>query len=191
MADTFTIDVPVAGAYVCTLITEQPHDWAFPIGSAEYPPEQWYCATRHDPTGALNNGYRHTGIDINLDLSPWGDIERTLGLGVYAVADGVVTHVSQNWYGPPMIVIRHEHEGEPLYTRYAHIVPVVTVGDKVTPGKFLGLFADWATGDHLHLDMTRTPYTREWFTGGMLDPIDVLKAHLPQDKVDAMCKKGG
>ena len=177
--------------YYCRLVTEPyPDAWAFPVGDTEYPPEAWYCATWHDPTGELNNGYRHTGIDINLDLSPYGDIERKLGLSIYAIAAGKVTRVSQNWYGVPMIVIQHEHDGQPLYTRYAHIIPKVKMGDMVTAGQELGLFADWKTGDHLHFDMTLTPNTTAWFTPGMLDPVDVLKMHLPPERVDAMCKKG-
>jgi len=176
--------------YACTLAAE-PDAWAFPVGEQGYPPERWYCATWHDPTGKLNkNGYEHTGIDLNLDISPRGDIERLLGLSVYALAFGLVTFVTQNWYGVPMVVIRHEHEGAPLYTRYAHIIPAVKLGDTVHAGDKLGAFADWRTGDHLHLDMSRTAYTTKFFTPGMLGPLPVLRAHLDPERVAAMVARG-
>ena len=66
--------------------------WHFPVGTDKYPPEMWYVAVVHDtsPQGVLNPGYGgpHTGIDLNVDVRPWGDIDR--GLPVWAVADGVV-----------------------------------------------------------------------------------------------------
>jgi len=187
-----TLDLVLNGQrYTCTL-AEKPAEpvWSFPVGNGQYPPEMWYAATLHDPTGALNNGYKHTGIDLNLDQTPYGDIERRLGLSVYAIADGLVTWVSQDWYGVPMIVVRHEHDAEPLWVRYAHIIPVVLRDQPVKSGQALGSFADWRTGDHLHFDMTRTAYTTAWFTPGMMDPVDVLKMHLDPARVDAMMKKG-
>jgi murein DD-endopeptidase MepM/ murein hydrolase activator NlpD len=77
-----------------------------------------------------------------------------------------------------MVVVRHAPD---LWTRYAHITPVVRVGEHVEPGDKLGAFADWRTGDHLHLDMRSRAYTREWLSGdGWLNPIDVL-----MDRMDA------
>ena len=169
--------------------------WAFPVGNGQYIPERWYAATVHDLTGALNNGYKHTGIDLNLD-GPYGDSERTLGLSVYAVADGVVTYVTNAWSGVPMIIIRHEHDGQPIFFRYAHIVPVVMLDQTVKAGLALGSFADWGSsikkGDHLHLDCALDKFDRQWLTPTIrwLDPVDVLKQHLPPERVDAMCKKG-
>jgi murein DD-endopeptidase MepM/ murein hydrolase activator NlpD len=185
---TITIDGQM---WSCRPIDALSGDWAFPVGNDVYPPERWYVATWHDPTGVRNGGYKHTGIDINLDVSPWGDIERTLGLSVWALAPGTVYSVVQDWYGVPMTVIEHTHEGQPLYVRYAHIVPVLKVGEAVAAGERLGTFANWRTGDHLHLDMTRTPYTTAWFTTGMMDPLPVLKAHLDPTRVEAMCARGG
>jgi len=175
--------------------TEEPDAWAFPVGEGQYPPEKWYAATVHDPTGAKNNGYKHTGIDLNLDMSPWGDIERTLGLAAYAVADDVVSYVTDNWSGVPMLVIRHEHAGAPLWVRYAHIVPTVMVGQVVKAGQTLGGFADYKlgdTGDHLHFDMALDPFTREWLTPSIywVDPVSVLKVHLDLARVDAMLMRG-
>jgi len=189
---TITVSMVYEGKTFSGKLTQEPEPdaWAFPVGEQGYPPERWYCATWHDPTGALNNGYPHTGVDLNLDVSPHGDIERLLGLSVYALAFGLVTFVTQNWYGVPMVVIRHEHEGAPLYVRYAHIVPAVKLGDVVHAGDKLGAFADWRTGDHLHLDMSRTAYTTEWFTPGMLGPLPVLRAHLDPERVAAMVARG-
>lgn len=164
-------------------------EWAFPVGEQGYPVERWYVASFHDPTGVKNGGYKHTGVDINLAMYEFGDVERRLGLGVFALTRGLVTFVTEDWYGAPMIVIRHRHEGEPLFVRYAHIIPAVKIGDVVNAGNTLGAFADWRTGDHLHLDMSRTPYTVEWFTDGMLDPIPILKAHLDPARVNAMVAK--
>jgi lysozyme len=172
----------------------QPAQWAFPIGNAEYPPEAWYAASLHDPTGALNNGYKHTGLDLNLDKAPWGDVERILGLAIYAIADGVVTYLTDAWSGVPMIVIKHEHNGAPLWTRYAHILPTVTFGETVKAGQTIGAFANYtqgAGGDHLHFDMATDEFTREWLTADInwIDPVPVLKVHLNPNIVDEMLKR--
>ena len=192
--DAVTIDVVWGGArYICAPAdAPAPDAWAFPVGDATYPPERWYCATWHDLTGALNGGYRHTGLDINLDVAPWGDIERMLGLQVYALAHGVVTY-SGEWSGNGVCVIEHLHNGAPLWVRYAHIVPTVRAGDMVQPGQTLGPFDNWRTGDHLHLDMALDRFAREWLATGIrwVDPIPVLKAHLDPVRVDAMLRRGG
>ena len=175
--------------------TEQ--QWSFPVGNDQYPPEIWYAAVVHDLTGAKNNGYKHTGIDLNLDDPPYGDIERHKGLAVYAIADGQVTFVDESWSGVPMIVIRHEHEGKPLWVRYAHIVPTVILSQYVKAGQTLGGFADWGhsptKGDHLHFDMATEPFTTEWLNKqrviNWVNPVDILKQHLDPARVDAMLKK--
>lgn len=174
---------------------QPPPVWAFPVGNAEYPPEAWYAASLHDPTGVLNDGYKHTGLDLNLDKAPWGDVERILGLAVYAIADGVVTYLTDNWSGVPMIVVKHEHNGVPLWTRYAHILPTVTLGETITAGQTIGAFANYTQGtggDHLHFDMATDEFTREWLTTDInwIDPVPVLKTHLNPSTVDEMLKRG-
>ena len=169
--------------------------WSFPVGDDEYPPEKWYAATVHDMTGALNNGYKHTGIDLNLAMFEYGDVERRLGLSVYSISDGIVTYVTENWSGVPMIVIEYEHGGLPLWVRYAHIIPRVRRGDRVVSGQELGLFANWkgnGGGDHLHVDCALSEFTREWLTPTVkwIDIADVLKSHLDHGVVQAMVKKG-
>ena len=167
--------------------------WGFPVGEGDYPPEAWYCATWHDPTGVRNGGYQHTGIDLNLDCAERGDVERRLGLSIYSLAAGVVDYITSDWSGVPMLVIRHEYEGAPLWVRYAHLVPVVTLGEAVLPRTKLGGFANWRTGDHLHLDAALDRFTREWLTPGIrwVDPVPVLKTRLDAGRVDAMLRRGG
>ena len=185
MLDAFHITVNGEGPYYCQLVTDKPEaEWAFPVGNGQYIPERWYSAQQHSAT--------HTGIDLNLDVSPRGDIERILGLSVYAVADGVVTYVTDAWSGVPMIVIRHTHDGQPIWFRYAHIVPVVMLGQSVKAGQSLGPFANWKTGDHLHFDCALDEFNREWLDTSIrwVDPVPVLKAHLPPERVDAMIARG-
>jgi len=76
---------------------ELPPPWLPPVGlpvPEEYPkgkvykPGQYYCATLHDLTGKANGGYKHTGVDLNLAISPYGDVDR--GQPVFAVADGEI-----------------------------------------------------------------------------------------------------
>ncbi len=169
-------------ATLCNLWSAQnqrPTSWAFPVDVTRYPPRQWYVAQGHNPAV-------HTGIDINLEIGGRGDIERHLGLSVYALADGVVHYVTDNWSGVGMVVVCH---GVHFYARYAHITPVVQVGDAVKPGDKLGAFADWRTGDHLHLDMRNRAYTREWLSGdGWLNPVAVLKQNLTPTDVDALVR---
>lgn len=187
------LDLTLNGTrYTCTPVTDAtPDAWAFPVGEQGYPPERWYVAMFHGPSDAYQSGF-HTGIDINLDLYERGDVERRLGLSVYAVASGVIEYVTQSWSGVPMLVMRTEHDGAPLWIRYAHIIPAVKTGDAVQAGDKLGAFADWATGDHLHFDMALDAYDREWCTPSIrwLDPVGVLKAHLDPARVDAMLEKG-
>ena len=183
--------------YVCTVVTEpQPESWAFPVGGKQYPPETWYASVVHSMDGRLNNPrYAHTGIDLNLDKHERGDVERRLGLSVYAVADGVVSYITNSWSGVPMLVLNVMHDGEPLWIRYAHIIPCVMHNEVVHAGQALGGFADWVLndgGDHLHFDMCLDAIDHDWLTAKRwLDPVDVLKMHLDPLRVDAMLRKGG
>ena len=180
--------------FICRPQEEEPQPWHFPVGEGDYPPSMWYCATWHDMSGALNNGYRHTGIDLNLDVAPWGDIERTLELSAFAIAEGVVTYATPNWSGVPMAVMRHAHAGAWLWVRYAHITGALpAVGEVVESGQRLGRFADWPyKGDHLHLDMALDEFTREWMDPAIRwrNPVPILKAHLDPELVDAMLRRG-
>ena len=179
-------DLTINGVHFICRPQEEPTQaaWHFPVGEGEYPPEKWYCAQGHGP--------QHTGLDLNLDVSPWGDVERVLGLSVYALTDGYLTYSTLDWSGVGMVVIRHEHEGAPLWVRYAHVLCYLPPDWKVTAGEDLGAFADWSAGDHLHIDMALDPFTREWLDPNIRwrNPVPILKAHLDPAIVDAMLRRG-
>ena len=159
--------------------------WMLPVGTEEYPPDRWYVAQFHTPS-------EHTGIDINLDKAPWGDVER--GFPIWAIADGVVIQVgySSGWLG--VVVVEHQHQGKPLFVRYAHLEEELAVdeGDEVVAGDLLGRLGDWRTGDHLHFDMAGERFVwSEWLTNRQwLDPMSVLKAHIDPSFVEAMARRG-
>jgi len=190
-------DALVAVAEELQALVESAPDWRFPVGTEEFPPEAWYVAVWHDLTGAKNSGYKHSGIDINLDRWPWGDVER--GAPVFAVADGVVRAKgsSSGWLG--VVVLEVAHRGLQLQVRYAHLDPAsigVRVGDVVTPGQELGQLGDWRGGDggdHLHFDMAWSYFGWDWWLTpkiNWLDPLPVLREHLGESGVAMMCGKG-
>jgi len=173
--------------------------WVFPVGDDEFPTADWYCACWHSLDGSLNDGYGHTGIDLNVDRYPWGDVDR--GRPVWAVADGIVyaAHYSTNYLGG--IVIRSEHEGDALYIRYWHLedndafrahVP----GQHIAAGQLVGNIGNYllgAGGDHLHFDMALDPFEPHWwFTRHEIrwvDPVPVLRTHLNSDLVEEMLRR--
>jgi murein DD-endopeptidase MepM/ murein hydrolase activator NlpD len=174
---------------------ELPERWAFPVND----PANWYVAVFHDESGRRNNGYRHTGIDINLDKKPHGDVDR--GQPIYSVCPGIVhaIHYSRSYLGG--VVVKAEHEGKPLYIRYWHLANDTTFSDlaqwqTVGPGQLLGHIGNYRlgdTGDHLHFDMRTLPfYAHWWFTrhaSGWVDPVPILKAHLDPVLVNEMLRK--
>jgi len=175
--------------------------WAFPVGTEKYPAEAWYCATVHDPSGRANNGYGHTGIDLNVDRWPWGDVDR--GQPVRAVADGIIQAVSYSSRYLGSVILEVEHNGGLLYWRYWHLMndelfqsleplQAVRAGDVLG---YIGNYTLGAGGDHLHLDCaTRLFGPHWWFTRHAdvewIDPVPVLMAHLDQKRVDKMLAKG-
>lgn len=164
--------------------------WVAPVENSA----DWYCAVWHDQTGAKNNGYKHTGIDLNLDRAPYGDVER--GFPVLSIGHGTIhaTGYSGGWLG--VCVVRYEWQGAPLYVRYAHLDSIPhKIGGDVAPGDVIGKIANWQGGDggdHLHLDMNTAPFTwSAWLTGpGWIDPVPVLCGMLGDAAVDAMLKRG-
>lgn len=188
-----TVCIEASGAFSIEILSAgnaPSSDWVFPVND----PETWYCAVWHDLTGRKNGGYRHTGIDLNLDKSPWGDVDR--GQPVFAVAAGTVTASasSSGWLG--VVQIRHEHRGAPLYVRYAHLERLaVTVGDIVRPGQLLGFIGNWTGGDggdHLHFDAATDPfYWGAWLQSSInwVDPVEILREHLDGDTITAMLSR--
>jgi murein DD-endopeptidase MepM/ murein hydrolase activator NlpD len=181
-------------------IAGAPSPWSYPVGDERWPTERWYAATLHDTTGRLNDGYAHTGIDLNMWKAPWGDVDR--GKPVFAVADGVVDDkgYSTSYLGSVILLV--EHLGQPLYVRYWHLendaaFDFLQVGERVNSGELIGRIGNYtlgAGGDHLHLDMALDPFGPHWwFTRHpavrWVDPVPILKAHLDADKVDAMLRR--
>jgi murein DD-endopeptidase MepM/ murein hydrolase activator NlpD len=173
-------------------IPPQPQAWHFPVGSDEYPIEQWYIATFHDLTGKANNGYKHSGIDYNIETYPRGDIDR--GQPVFAVADG---QVYGTWYSErnlASVVIQVTHQDAPLYVRYWHLAQDDTFlnlrpGIKVECGQTLGHLGDYKRGgDHLHFDMALDAFHPGcWLIPAVrwVDPVTVLEHHLDPKVVEA------
>jgi hypothetical protein len=166
--------------------------WVPPVGEGEYPTEMWYAATLHDLSGTkpqpLGSPRKHTGLDLNLAFAERGDVERRLGLSVHAMAAGEVTYVTEDWNGAGMVVVRHVGPEGPEWWRYAHLVPAVQVGATVQAGQVLGPFADWKSGDHLHLDGADAAIEREWLTLGVpwFDPAERLQERLGPGVVEGM-----
>jgi murein DD-endopeptidase MepM/ murein hydrolase activator NlpD len=170
-----------------------PEAWMFPVGTDEFPPKTWYCAQYHTYPNPPPGVYNHTGIDLNLDISPWGDIDR--GQPVFSIANGTVHDrgYSDGWVG--VVVIRVTHDGAPMWFRYAHLDSAsITVqpGDPVTAGQHLGDIGDYTRGaaaDHLHFDCAIDPFGWPYYRTAWirwLDPVPILKAHLDPATIDAM-----
>lgn len=175
-----------------------PSVWYFPVGTVEYPPAKWYAATVHDLTGKKNGGYRHTGIDYNLDISPWGDVDR--GMPVRAVADGEVYGVWFSQKNLASVVLEVQHEGASLFVRYWHLARDETFlalrpGQRVVAGQQIGALGAYLRGDHLHFDMALDAFhPGVWFTSApgtrWVDPVPILKAHLGEEEVEASLARG-
>lgn len=174
-------------------------DWVLPVGTALYPALSWGVrgythdlrTTNENPNRRNGQPWPHSGYDINLDVPPYGDIER--GMPVCAIAAGVVHYVTDAWSGVGMCVIRHEHEGAPVWFRYAHITVQVQAGQTVEAGQVLGVIADYPNeGDHLHFDAALDAFTREWVTPEIRwrDPAPILRAHIDPALVDGMLRVG-
>jgi murein DD-endopeptidase MepM/ murein hydrolase activator NlpD len=150
-------------------------------------------------TGQRNNGYAHTGIDLNVDQYPWGDVDR--GQPVFAIAPGRVYAIgySQSYLGS--VVIEIEHGGVLHWVRYWHLdegFPQLHVHEHIMSGTYIGAIGNYQLGrggDHLHLDMALDPFGPHWwFTNHRdvrwVDPVPVLRARLDSATIDAMLEKG-
>jgi len=161
----------------------------FPLDMSKYPPRAWYVPD------SVNYSAAHPAIDINLDIAPWGDVER--GHPVTAVSAGDVHYWTDDWGGIGMMVVKHRVNGRDWWVQYAHITRSGLVeGSHVDSGQALGGIADWTGGDggdHLHFGVSSTPVQREYLThDGWVDPVAWLKEELGLDPVlvDAMVRKG-
>ena len=182
-------------AYFETL--DKPPSWQFPVGSDEYPIEKWYIASVHDLTGVKNNGYKHSGIDYNVEVLPRGDIDR--GQPVFAIAAGTIYGTWHTERNLASVVIKVYHDNVPLYVRYWHLAQDDTFlnlrpGLEIGVGQCLGHLGSYAPGgDHLHFDMALDAFHPGcWLVSGVrwIDPVPVLKAHLDPNIVDASLRIG-
>jgi len=189
-------DVSARSAQLVTLAEKLGRDvgamWAFPVGTDEYPPAAWYVATVHDEGGRRNNGYGHTGIDLNVDRWPWGDVDR--GQPVFAVADGVVRAVDYSSRYLGSVVIEVEHDGGLLYWRYWHLANdeafrALAEWQAVRAGDCLGLLGNYtlgAGGDHLHLDCALDNFGAHWWFTRHPDVRFAVDTMMPNTVLDVI-----
>ena len=125
-----------------------------------------YGTRVHPVTGVEK---KHTGIDI-------GGEHHT---NILAVADGEVVFSGVQTAFGNCIEIKHEINGQTIYTFYAHMSKLdVKVGDKVEQGQVIGLEGGdpqldpnpgYSTGHHLHFEVrTKSGY------GNDVDPNDYI-----------------
>jgi hypothetical protein len=101
------------------------------------------------------------------------------------------------------VVLKVEHNGDPLYFRYWHLMndgtfQALESGQLVRAGQCLGHLGNYqlgAGGDHLHLDCAPQLFEPHWwFTRhpavNWVDPVPILKAHLDPGIIDAMMTTG-
>ena len=166
--------------------------WHMPVGT----PEAWYCATEHnlsyDPEVNQNRLggelYSHTGIDLNLDRPPYGDVDR--GEPTFSISDATVTSIYYStknllavvyeikWAAPEQ-VLRWDRNignrqivsgsetvrpGDTIFVRHWHLsndgyTARWAIGDRLAAGDVVGYLGDYPNGgDHLHFDMALDPF---------------------------------
>jgi murein DD-endopeptidase MepM/ murein hydrolase activator NlpD len=146
--------------------------FALPV---EGPASDWYLATRHSA--------KHSGIDVNLNRKPWGDVD--LGAPVMSTCNGLVVFAGQakgrKWGN--LVVTLSVWQSHLIFWRYAHLrechvdlSQVISIGTEVgTIGKGYG--EQYAA--HLHLDAWAGAMIapESWLSVGVawLDPIEVWK----------------
>lgn len=167
--------------------------WQSPVGDDTYPSAAWYVAVVHDLTGKANNGYRHTGVDLNLARQPFGDVDR--GQPVFCVADGRVYRAAHadNYLGCVIVEVAVDQplntrawtwrngapESEPvrlefgasLFVRYWHLenddaLRSLEADRPVAKGQCLGHIGNYKLGDggdHCHFDMALDPFEPTWW----------------------------
>ena len=130
-------------------LPENPQNFILPI-KGKYQITSDYGTRTHPITGEVK---KHTGIDL-------GGEHRT---EIYAVADGEVVFAGvQNAFGN-CIEIKHEIDGEIIYSFYAHLSRIdVKVGQEIKQEEVIGLEGGdpntdpnpgSSTGHHLHFEL--------------------------------------
>ena len=134
-------------------------------------------------------GY-HTGADLNLPGTPQADKDAP----IYAVADGVVSHVGFHGGWGNIVVIEHpealirlpdgRQERRSVYSRYGHTQKniLVTKGQTVSRGQhiaFVGAPENALTAWHLHFDV------------GYSDKFKLIPQHWPDMRRIRQLQKAG
>ncbi len=125
------------------------------------------------------------------------------GTRCFAVADGEIVFVgSRGDYGK-VIILKFTHRGRTLFAAYAHLsMPVVTTGDHVAAGTWLGLTGNTGNAEsmagedhHLHFEIRTIAHPGHGLEG-RIDPRDVfgvvpLKATYSDSRPAMRLKAGG
>lgn len=101
-------------------------------------------------------GTAHMGVDVS---------SSNKSITVYPIATGVVSAKYYDSAGALVLKIRHNYNGQILYSTYAHLRSwYVSIGNTVSPDTPLGQMGSTgnSTGPHLHLEIT----TCDWKSAG-------------------------
>ncbi|MFC4608330.1 M23 family metallopeptidase [Streptomyces maoxianensis] len=121
-----------------------------------------YVTTGYKTGGSLWSSGSHSGVDFHA------------ASGTSVVAVGAGTVVEAGWggsYGNNIVIKMNDGS----YTQYGHLSSIgVSVGQRVTPGKQIGLSGSTGntTGAHLHFEARTSP---EY--GSDINPVAYLRAH--------------
>lgn len=111
-----------------------------------------------------------SSVHMGLDFTPGN------GTPIFAIADGVVAeHIEGGGFGN-YVVIRHEIDGQVVYSGYAHMQygsSPLAVGQQILVGDFVGLVGSTgiSTGAHLHFNIAIGDM------GNYVDPFTFLKRY--------------
>ena len=142
---------PIVTYSISKAIANSENDFLLPLNESYTITSEF--GTRIDPiTGEETK--MHYGIDL----------ASKEGAQVLAIANGTVTYAGENSGYGYCIEIKHEVNGEVIYSFYAHLKQInVQVGDNVTQGQIIALEGGKAgeagsgtsTGVHLHLEIRK------------------------------------
>lgn len=160
-------DVRTAIVKIDAALAQQPEPlprvaFSCPLGGVMKPSGDWpegiFSATDYAEyyTASGAPAY-HPGCDLN-HVNVAADVKAA----VYATADGQIMFVGKvaAWQGQIVIERVLLEDGSYLWVRYAHVEPLVKVGDIVNRGDKIATLTDYtpigqASGDHLHFDIAR------------------------------------
>ncbi len=137
-----------------------------PVATINYPMHNYYIT--QDYSG--KDG--HMGIDFG---------SSNKSEEIYPITDGTVIYVGQDNYGANVVKIKHDIDGQEVYSTYAHMQEVyLTPGQTVSSNDLLGLMGSTgnSTGPHLHLEMTTCDWTNgcsySTYKDSLVNPLDYL-----------------